>query len=129
MAYRRIDHEVIEEIEHLLHTTDLPCRQIAAETGVTRGVVDRLHAQEISATPRHQTKLYRRCSCGVMSRPIGKDACLTCEILRRQHLGTPAGDDSVDLDLREDHQVEYEEMRILARTRHEARDKKPEIGT
>ncbi len=128
MAYRRIELEVIEEIEHLLGTTDLSCRQIAEETGVTRGVVDRLHAKGMSGAPRASTSLYRRCGCGAKSRPIGKDACLACEIRRRQCQGTPAGDVSLGLDLADEHQARYEEVQKLARIRFEARDKKPESG-
>ena len=114
MAYRRIEPEVIAEIEHLLRTTDLSCRQIASETGVTRGVVDRLHARGLAGERRALTKLYRRCSCGAMSRPIGKDACLTCEIRRRQRQGRSAtGKIKLGLDLRDEHQARYEEVQHL----------------
>ena len=129
MPYRLIDPDVITEILHLLRTTNLSCRQIASETGVTRGVVDRQHARELSATPRHKTKLYRRCGCGAMSRPIGKNACLTCEIRRRQRQGTPADDDSLALDLADEHRKAYLAMRIRAKARHEARDKNPKRGS
>ncbi len=124
MAYRRIDPDVVEAIQHLLRTTNLSCRQIAVVTGVGRGVVDHQHEKGALATERQTAKLYRRCACGAMSRPIGKAACLACEIRQQGHQGTPAADVSVDLDLTDEHQARYEEMKILARARHEAGSKK-----
>ncbi len=128
MAYRRIEPEVIDEIKELLRTTDLSCSQIATRTRVSRGVVDRLHSQGIIGKQRIPMKLYRRCGCGAMSRPIGKNACLACEIRRRQRQGTPAEDVSLDTDLDPEHQVRYEKMRILAEARFKAGAKKSASG-
>ncbi|KKN09806.1 hypothetical protein LCGC14_1042790, partial [marine sediment metagenome] len=74
--------------------------------------------------------LYHRCSCGSKTRlPIGADVCLACELRRRQRQGTPADDDSLALDLADEHRKAYLAMRIRAKARHEARDKNPKRGS
>jgi len=130
MTGRRIDPEVITTIEHLLRTTKWSNRRIGKMTGVGRGLVDDLKSGE--RADKHaaaEVAVAERRIESPTRLPIGADVCLACELRRRQRQGTPADDDSLALDLADEHRKAYLAMRIRAKARHEARDKNPKRGS